>query len=113
MSDKVFPEPFKFKPERWLDKKELQKYQVTFGKGRRACLGKKMAELMAAWVMVVVMRWFDFQEVTKEDEKGGIVERVSQNSLTLPMLDGLPVRVKMRKEASNRRKARVVDDSVP
>ncbi len=41
MSAKVFPEPFKFKPERWLDNKELQKYQVTFGKGRRACMGKK------------------------------------------------------------------------
>ena len=42
-NETVFPEPFKFKPERWLGNagKELQKYAVTFGKGRRACLGKK------------------------------------------------------------------------
>ena len=43
MNEEIFPEPFKFIPERWLgDKgKELQRYQVTFGKGRRGCLGKK------------------------------------------------------------------------
>ena len=42
-SEKVFPEPFKFKPERWLGNagKELQKYSVTFGRGRRGCLGRK------------------------------------------------------------------------
>lgn len=42
-NETVFPEPFVFKPERWLGEagKDLQKYAVTFGKGRRACLGKK------------------------------------------------------------------------
>jgi cytochrome P450 len=41
MNPDIFPDPFTFKPERWLNNKELQKYQVTFGKGRRGCLGKK------------------------------------------------------------------------
>jgi cytochrome P450 len=41
MSEKVFPDPFKFDPERWLGNKELRKYQVAFSKGKRACLGIK------------------------------------------------------------------------
>jgi cytochrome P450 len=40
-NEEIFPEPLKFKPERWLGDKDLQKYAVTFGKGARACLGKK------------------------------------------------------------------------
>jgi cytochrome P450 len=50
MNAKVFPEPKKFRPERWLEddgkgglrkRKDMLKYSVGFGKGRRACLGKK------------------------------------------------------------------------
>lgn len=41
VNEDVFPEPFTFKPERWLNNKELLKYAVTFGRGRRGCLGKK------------------------------------------------------------------------
>ena len=37
----IFPEPFVYKPERWLDNKALQRYQVAFSKGRRSCLGMK------------------------------------------------------------------------
>lgn len=37
----IFPDPWQFKPERWLDNKGLHKYQVSFSKGRRACLGIK------------------------------------------------------------------------
>lgn len=38
----IFPEPFSFKPERWLDKENrLDKYLVAFGKGSRGCIGIK------------------------------------------------------------------------
>jgi Cytochrome P450 len=30
-----------FNPERWLENKDLVKYQVAFSKGRRSCLGQK------------------------------------------------------------------------
>ena len=40
----IFPEPNKFKPERWLQGSEekkaaLEQYFVPFGKGGRACQG--------------------------------------------------------------------------
>lgn len=42
----IFPEPFAFKPERWLaPEKDLDKYLVAFGKGPRICLGLKYEPL--------------------------------------------------------------------
>lgn len=40
----IWPEPLKFRPERWLDPDEsarLYKYMVSFTKGSRSCLGIK------------------------------------------------------------------------
>lgn len=88
-----------FRPTRWLDDqgrlvpKSPFEFPV-FNGGPRACLGKKMAEVMAAWVMARMCTEWEFQEVIPESQKGR--ERVSANSLTLPMEGGLPCRVKRR-----------------
>lgn len=42
----IFPNPYDFKPERWLDEdgkrmKSLDKYLLSFSKGTRQCLGLK------------------------------------------------------------------------
>ena len=93
-----------FKPERWLDPSgsiALQKSAFefpVFNAGPRSCLGQKLAELLAVAVLVRLMWRYDFGEVI-EEEFGGCgagKERKSQNSLTLPMKGGLPVRVKLR-----------------
>lgn len=55
----IFPEPYVFKPERWLplesEGKRLQKYSVPFTKGSRQCLGINLAwaELYMALAAVV------------------------------------------------------------
>lgn len=82
-----------FKPERWLEDGNLisrsaSEYPV-FNGGPRTCLGKKMAELVAIQVIAVLVSKFDFAPI---DDK----ERISKNSLTLPMEGGLPVYVKKR-----------------
>jgi cytochrome P450 len=41
MSDKIFPSPKAFLPQRWIDQPELEKYFVPFGKGTRQCMGIK------------------------------------------------------------------------
>ncbi len=76
----------------------------VFNGGPRSCLGKKMAELMACWVLVQVCREFDLEEVFEGDDgmgrgvgkAGKREERKSQNSLTLPMEGGLPCRIRLR-----------------
>lgn len=40
MNEELFPEPTKFKPERWIEGgRDLERYFLPFGKGPRACLG--------------------------------------------------------------------------
>lgn len=88
-----------FRPERWIDPKTDQlmfksafEFPV-FNGGPRACLGKKMAELLAVYVIATLVWEYDFQEV---HDQPSVVERKSQNSLTLPMEGGLPVIPKKR-----------------
>jgi cytochrome P450 len=71
--------------------KTASEYPV-FNGGPRTCLGKKMAELVAIQIIATLVMNFDFKPV---DDR----ERISKNSLTLPMQDGLPSYVKRRSVA--------------
>lgn len=107
-------DPDEFWPERWLIKSDSGGGNVklltksafefpVFNAGARSCLGKKMAELMACWVLVQVGREFEFEEVHQPENRTdsaaegmlGKEERRSKNSLTLPMEGGLPCRVRL------------------
>jgi cytochrome P450 len=84
-----------FKPGRWLRdgglvSKSAFEYPV-FNGGPRACLGKRMAESVAVQVIAAFVQRFDFDTV---DDK----ERISKNSLTLPMERGLPCYVRIRSQ---------------
>lgn len=97
-----------FRPERWLIRSTEDQtptllnrsaYEFpVFNGGPRACLGKKMAEMLAVYVIANLVRRYDFTELI--DEKlGGSGKgkaRLSQNSLTLPMEGGLPCTVQRR-----------------
>lgn len=41
MNEEIYPEPTEFKPERWIDNPQLDRYFVPFGRGSRMCLGIK------------------------------------------------------------------------
>ena len=103
----LYPDPEVFRPERWLDdtgkfvRRSDYEFPV-FNGGPRGCLGRRMAEVMGCWVIVTLVSEFEFEEVAGTEEKGvngnenEKEEKVSQNSLTLPMKDGLVVRVRLR-----------------
>ncbi|KAL8780684.1 MAG: hypothetical protein Q9194_000787 [Teloschistes cf. exilis] len=42
---KLFPEPEKFIPERWIETEDLDHWLVVFGKGSRSCIGLNVAWL--------------------------------------------------------------------
>jgi cytochrome P450 len=70
-----FPEPFTYKPERWLDegettetisaRKKLRAAFSPFGVGSRSCVGKVMAYMEASLTLASTMWYFDF-ELTKD-----------------------------------------------
>ncbi|KAJ3078733.1 Protein kinase alk2 [Quaeritorhiza haematococci] len=87
------PDAAEFKPERWLpDAMPSQPSQFVypvFNAGPRVCLGKTMAELEGVFVLVSLLRRFEFEVLD--------VEKVTYLvSLTLPIRDKLMVKVSQR-----------------
>lgn len=40
-NSELFPEPYKFRPERWLENPKLENWLVAFSRGPRSCPGIK------------------------------------------------------------------------
>ncbi|WPH01371.1 Hypothetical protein R9X50_00421400 [Acrodontium crateriforme] len=59
--ENVFFEPQNFKPERWLGYHGLDKYQVVFGKGSRACIGMNLAYAELTMTCAALFRRFRFE----------------------------------------------------
>ena len=87
-----------FRPERFLETNEKgetveinhSQYKFpVFNMGPRLCLGMNMAYLEATIALALLVDLFDFELVDPQSVK-------YQNALTLPMLNGLKVRVKER-----------------
>ena len=67
-NEEYFPEPFVYRPERWLDepgnrearRRALEAF-VAFSVGSRACAGKAMAYLEVSLVLARTLWFFDFE----------------------------------------------------
>ncbi|KAI1357545.1 cytochrome P450 [Xylaria arbuscula] len=78
-NEEYFPDPFAFKPERWLDsgmpdeqKKLMHGAFVPFSLGARGCAGKAMAYLESSLVLAKLLWHFDFRPAQGElGELGG------------------------------------------
>ncbi|KAI1413993.1 cytochrome P450 [Hypoxylon sp. FL1857] len=90
-NEEYFPEPFTFKPERWLDPESNQASREAFAPfslGSRSCLGKSMAYLEVSLVMAKTLLRLDFDEAPgtsnthltslSEKELGKGTERVNE-----------------------------------
>lgn len=72
-----FPEPFTFKPERWVDdqiddeaKRLMHDAFSPFSIGARGCIGKSMAYLEASLVIAKTLWYFDFDRPEEESLRG-------------------------------------------
>ena len=67
--ENVFPDSFTFKPERWEgsprapDGKHLSRYQVSFGRGTRACVGTQLGYAEIYLAIATLIRRFEFEPV--------------------------------------------------
>ena len=97
-----------FRPGRWLiagDDGEQSTLKTVsaftfpvFNAGPRACLGKRLAELLAIHVIARLLWKYEFTEAFNDDDRRGETpkEKRSQSSLTLPMEGGLPCYVRRK-----------------
>jgi cytochrome P450 len=69
----LYPEPQRFKPERWLDdpsEAELaKKSSVTFGTGTRTCLGQLLARQVLRKTVAALIYNFDMSFVDAEKDR--------------------------------------------
>jgi len=67
-NEEIFPEPLKFSPERWLEKRPkgappLDRYLVSFSKGSRQCAGINLAKAELYLTVATIFRRYDHQEL--------------------------------------------------
>lgn len=60
--EKVFPEPEKYRPERWLEEggKDLQTSFVTFSAGARGCIGRNISYLEQTVLLASMVHRYEF-----------------------------------------------------
>ncbi|MCJ1396152.1 hypothetical protein MMC18_009041 [Xylographa bjoerkii] len=85
MNEDIFPEPNKFKPQRWVDNKGLDKYMVAWSRGTRICLGMNLAYAEIYLALAAIYRQFDVQlfETTQERD----VDVVHDYFIGMPQMD--------------------------
>lgn len=80
MSDKLWDEPEKFNPERFISNGRLVKPEhfLPFGGGRRSCMGYRMVQLVSFGILSRLMQNYTILPVEHEEY------RVPIGSLALP-----------------------------
>lgn len=70
-NEEYFPEPFVFKPERWLahgpeSTRAFRGAFAPFSLGGRGCIGRAMAYLEASVIVAKTLWYFDFEAAPRE-----------------------------------------------
>ena len=91
----IFPEPYQFKPERWLgpDQQRLRHYLVPFSSGTRSCVGMNLAYVELYSTVAAVFRNFELQlhDVIRERD----IDCVRDAFVPLPRPESKGVHIKV------------------
>ncbi len=92
----VYPEPFAFRPERFLEEAPDTYAWIPFGGGIRRCIGASFAEFEMRIVLSEVLGRCDLRKASPEPEQTG------RRNITLSPKAGTPVVVSARRPARER-----------
>jgi cytochrome P450 len=86
----IFPEPYSFRPERFLEGGGETYSWIPFGGGTRRCIGAAFAQLEMKVVLRTVLRAADLRAVSPEPQP------MIRRNVTLSPRDGTPVTMSRR-----------------
>ena len=66
----IFPSPLEYRPERWLEYPRLDKYLVSFSKGKMQCLGINLAYAELYLMLAKLFRVYGSEEVKMDGDIG-------------------------------------------
>ncbi|XP_069133007.1 probable cytochrome P450 CYP44 [Argopecten irradians] len=92
--DKEFPDPFAFKPERWIRDNDMPKTShpfalVPFGFGPRACIGRRFAEQETQLAVIKIVQRFRLQYVGEPLRREAGVTYKPANKMAFQFIDRL------------------------
>jgi cytochrome P450 family 135 len=93
----IYPQPFAFRPERFLDQGPDTYAWIPYGGGIRRCLGAAFAEFEMRIVLREVLTRCELRKVDPRPERTG------RRNITFSPRDGTPVVVESRRPATERR----------
>ena len=96
---KIFPDPLKFQPERWVEAEEkgvrLDRYMVSFGRGSRSCVGINLAWAELYIALANVISRFDVEPYDTIPERDVLIDR--DFFVGVPRVDSQGIRAKVVK----------------
>jgi cytochrome P450 len=66
----IFPEPTRFRPERWIEDPSLERYQFAFSKGTRGCIGTNLAWTEMRLIITNVFTQYGTREAQGKWDRG-------------------------------------------
>ncbi|KAF9171929.1 hypothetical protein BGX21_005127 [Mortierella sp. AD011] len=85
------PDAHEYRPERWLQGEKFSPSKfIAFNLGPRTCLGQQFATMEAIMITSMILRNFSLELVHPDKEP------TYEHALTLPMAEGLPVKIRRR-----------------
>ena len=93
LSPKIYPEPYEFRPERFLDGKPKPYEYLPFGGGNRRCIGAAFSLFESRVALATGLREFEFELLDAE------VPAIERRSVTLGPAGGVRLRMVGRRRA--------------
>ncbi|KAK2036141.1 benzoate 4-monooxygenase cytochrome P450 [Colletotrichum somersetense] len=97
MNPRIFPQPYEFLPQRWIDQPELKtRYFMAWGRGSRSCVGMNLAHAELYLTVARILRRFDltmYETIRERD-----VEVVHDGFIGMPAFDSPGIRVTVSHE---------------
>lgn len=97
---KIFPDPFTFHPERWIEAEtkgiRLDRFMVSFSKGSRQCIGINLAWAEMYLAIAYIVTRFDLELFDTTKERDILFQRDWFLGAPSPESQGLRMQIKQR-----------------